>query len=265
MSRIDAANIHEKSLDYRQALLDLLYQLADDELVVGHRSSEWLGLAPDLEEDIAFSSIAQDEIGHSAYYFELLSQLGEGSADYLAFARSANERYNARMLERTNGDWASAIVSGYFYNTFEQIRMKSLCNSNYLPLQQGAQKILKEERYHFLHLETWFKRLAIAGGEAKERLEKAVADIWRDLPDLFSLGRFADELVREGIFPLSESELYREWEKTIQDMFCHVGCEWPGPVGAVQQNGRLKEHTNDLADLLETMTEVYRLDPAANW
>ena len=52
----------------REAVADLLFRMADDELIMGHRGSEWTGLAPILEEDIAFSSIAQDEICHSQVY-----------------------------------------------------------------------------------------------------------------------------------------------------------------------------------------------------
>ncbi len=46
-----------------QALKDLLFRMADDLLILGHRNSEWTGLGPLLEEDIAFSSMAQDKIG----------------------------------------------------------------------------------------------------------------------------------------------------------------------------------------------------------
>ena len=43
----------------------LLLEIADDELILGWRDSEWTGIAPLLEEDVAFSSIAQNEIGHA--------------------------------------------------------------------------------------------------------------------------------------------------------------------------------------------------------
>ncbi|HYU57528.1 MAG TPA: Phenylacetic acid catabolic protein, partial [Actinomycetota bacterium] len=45
--------------------LTLLLALADDELIIGHRHSEWTGWAPHIEEDLAFSSIAQDEMAHA--------------------------------------------------------------------------------------------------------------------------------------------------------------------------------------------------------
>ena len=37
--------------------------MADDEFVIGFSDSEWTGIAPILEEDVAMSSLAQDELG----------------------------------------------------------------------------------------------------------------------------------------------------------------------------------------------------------
>ncbi|MBI4172293.1 MAG: phenylacetate-CoA oxygenase subunit PaaI, partial [Actinobacteria bacterium] len=50
---------------------ELLLELADDELILGWRDSEWTGIAPTIEEDVAFSSIAQNEIGHARALYEL--------------------------------------------------------------------------------------------------------------------------------------------------------------------------------------------------
>ena len=60
-----------------EGLKELLYKMADDLLIIGHRNSEWTGLGPMLEEDIAFSSMAQDKIGQSLALFELLHELGD--------------------------------------------------------------------------------------------------------------------------------------------------------------------------------------------
>ena len=49
----------------RDALAELILSAADDEFVIGFWDSEWTGIAPMLEEDVATSSIAQDEIGHA--------------------------------------------------------------------------------------------------------------------------------------------------------------------------------------------------------
>ncbi len=253
------------SNNYRTALIDLLYQMADDELTIGHRSSEWLGIAPDLEEDIAFSSISQDEVGHATFYFELLSELGEGDPDKLAFARTKEKRQNARVLERPNHDWAYTIARGYFYDVFDHIRLQELLQTNYTPLQKGVQKILREERYHLLHMETWFERLGVAKGEAKGRLENAVITIWPDLTDLFSLGRSNEILRKEGIFPISESALSDKWTQQVKPLFDRTELMWPGTPHVMTGNGRLGVHTSDLQQLLDMMTEVYRSDLIATW
>ena len=47
------------------ALAEFVLSMADDEFVIGFSDSEWTGIAPILEEDVAMSSIAQDELGHA--------------------------------------------------------------------------------------------------------------------------------------------------------------------------------------------------------
>ena len=49
-----------------------LLALADDEHIIGARHTNWIGLGPFLEEDLAFCSIAQDELGHAIGLYELL-------------------------------------------------------------------------------------------------------------------------------------------------------------------------------------------------
>ena len=64
---------------------------ADDELILGWRDSEWTGIAPTLEEDVAFSSIAQNEIGHARALDELAAVELDSDADALAFDRTPDE------------------------------------------------------------------------------------------------------------------------------------------------------------------------------
>ena len=61
----------------REALAELLLSVADDEFVIGFWDSEWTGIAPMLEEDVATSSIAQDEIGHARALYDLLATITE--------------------------------------------------------------------------------------------------------------------------------------------------------------------------------------------
>ncbi|WAH35173.1 1,2-phenylacetyl-CoA epoxidase subunit PaaC [Alicyclobacillus dauci] len=249
------------------ALVDFIYQLADDELIVGHRSSEWLGMAPDIEEDVAFASMAQDEIGHATFFYGLLETLGEGSADELAFARPVATRRNARFLESENGDWAETITRRLFYEVFEQNRLSALLESCYEPLAQGAQKIMREEYYHLLHIQTYFQRLASAGGEARRRLENAVQRLLPLAGDLFDLGPHRDALLETGILNRSEEQLRNMWLERIGSLLQESGLSWPeATFGApATRSGRRGEHTPALHQLLKIMGEVYFSDPGARW
>ncbi|RIV20180.1 phenylacetate-CoA oxygenase subunit PaaI [Alicyclobacillaceae bacterium I2511] len=246
-------------------MVEYLLQMADDELVLGQRYAEWLGIAPDLEEDVAFSSISQDELAHSLFYYSLLEKLGVGGADALAYARPVGERRNSILLERPRRDWAYTLVRGLCFDVWEQIRLVAAMHSTYLPLAQGAQKIHREERYHLLHMQTWFERLGTAGGEARERLEQAVAQVWVDLPDLFSLGTVGDALQASGILSLTAAKQRFTWEERMQTYFTQAGMVWRTFPATPAQNGRMGQHSADLTELLNTFTEVYQTNPAAVW
>ena len=118
----------------KAALVDYILALADDEVVIGHRESEWTGLGPILEEDIAFSSIAQDELGHALTYYTLLEELGQGAPDDLAFLRPAEDFRSAQLCEMPRGDYAFSLVRGYLYDLAEAVRLEGLAASTYAPL-----------------------------------------------------------------------------------------------------------------------------------
>ena len=88
----EMSSAENMNADYKEALTSLLFQLADDDFLYSFRGSEWLGLAPHIEEDVATSSISQDSMGHAAMYYKLLEELGAGNADDLAHLRPAAER-----------------------------------------------------------------------------------------------------------------------------------------------------------------------------
>ena len=85
--RVDGYSIKERLRSARERASQQLLDLADDELILGWRDSEWTGIAPTLEEDVAFSSIAQNEIGHARALYELAARELDTDADALAFDR----------------------------------------------------------------------------------------------------------------------------------------------------------------------------------
>ena len=148
-----------------QALLGL----ADDELIVGWRDSEWTGIAPVLEEDVAFSSIAQNEIGHARAVYQLLSD----DADALAFDRKPEEYRCAPLVELHLLDWAHTIARRWLYETADEIRLAALKDDPDPAVAGLAAKIDREEAYHRMHAEMWHERL-----RDESRFRDAVEELW---------------------------------------------------------------------------------------
>ena len=201
-----------------------LLELADDELILGWRESEWTGIAPMLEEDVAFSSIAQNEIGHARAAYQLL--VGEdGDADALAFDRKLEEYRCAPLVELRLMDWAHTIARRWLYETADEIRIAALKDD---PDAGGlAAKIDREEAYHRMHAEMWNTRL-----KDEPRYRKAVADLWP-----YALGLLSPEL--------------------RPTLIARVGLP---EVDAIERGS----HTGELAELWDEMTMVRRSAPAGS-
>jgi ring-1,2-phenylacetyl-CoA epoxidase subunit PaaC len=138
---------------------DVLLQIADDELILGWRDSEWTGIAPFLEEDVAFSSIAQNEIGHARALYELAARDLGTTADELAFDRAPEEYRCAQLVELRLPSWEHTIARHHLYEEADAVRLERLKASDDPELAGLAGKIDREEVYHRMHAEMWFDRL----------------------------------------------------------------------------------------------------------
>ena len=137
----------------------LLLEIADDELILGWRDSEWTGIAPFLEEDVAFSSIAQNEIGHARALYELAARELGTTADGLAFDRRPDEYRCSRLVELRLPEWERTIARHVLYEQADAERLARLKDGGDEELAGLAAKIDREEAYHRLHAEMWHERL----------------------------------------------------------------------------------------------------------
>jgi ring-1,2-phenylacetyl-CoA epoxidase subunit PaaC len=218
---------------------DRLLAIADDELILGWRNSEWTGIAPYLEEDVAFSSIAQNEIGHARALYELAARELGTTADELAFDRQPDEYRCAPLVELRRLEWARTIARHWLYETADEIRLATLKQSDDAEIAGVAAKIDREEAYHRMHAQMWIDRL-LATDEGRARLDEAVDELWP-----YALGILDDDL-RTQLRSRAETRLGREL-----------------PDVAPITRG---EHEVELRDLWEEMTIVRRSAPAgAQW
>jgi ring-1,2-phenylacetyl-CoA epoxidase subunit PaaC len=283
--------------------LVLLLALADDELILGHRHSEWTGWAPYLEEDLAFSSIGQDEIGHARLLYEIAEPLAGKDPDALALGRQPDEYRHAILCERPNRDWGYTIARQYLYDTADDVRLRALESSSFPELAAAVKTIRLEEKYHVEHGRQWFERLANGPVEARQRFAQGLEAAIGEALALFEALPGEQALVEDGVLPLSNEDLLGEWLQGLGADLDRVSLDWvltshakaggemvptssgeieAGPTltvpgverrdgrwvhvgGFAGDGGRRGRHTEDFAALWEEMTGLYRAVPGETW
>ena len=247
------------------ALKELLYKIADDQLILGHRNSEWTGMGPLLEEDIAFSSMAQDKIGQSLALYTLLQELGEAPPDTVAFARNAAAFRNCIFVELPNGEYDFSLIRHFLYDTALALRFEMLSASSYEPLAQLSVKIRGELKYHVMHANVWIKQLGSATDESIERLQRSLDYALPYALGMFEESMFEQQLAESRIFE-GEKVLLDRWKVRIQDTLKQTRLQLPdcNSITAVT-GGRSGKHSEHLQPLLDEMSEVFKIDPTAEW
>jgi ring-1,2-phenylacetyl-CoA epoxidase subunit PaaC len=249
----------------KNALALLLLAMADDEFVIGFSDSEWTGIAPILEEDVAISSLAQDELGHAQALYRLLAELvADGrDADNFAYDRPPEGYYHARLLDHPRGDWANTIVRRFLYDTADAVRLEALSASSYEPLAELVAKIRREERYHVMHATTWFERLATAEGEPRRRLLEALERMGPDAGTVLSPLPTQLALEMAGIAEAPFPELERRWRDSLAPLFDRL--RLPALPPTRDPEHARTAHSDAFRWLHDEFTSVRRLDPGATW
>ena len=220
--------------------IETLLQLADDELVLGWRDSEWTGIAPFLEEDVAFSSIAQTEIGHARAFYELAAAELGTTADELAFDRAPEEYRSAPLVDlRLVHDWGQTIARHYLYETADAIRIEALRASSAPDVAGLAEKIAREEAYHQMHAQMWADRLD-ESDEGRGHLTAGLTELWPYALGLVT-GEQRDAFVERALAGLTGFE--------------------PPDAEPVERGS----HADDWPALWDEMTMVRRSAPGAVW
>jgi len=254
--------VPDLDLAARAALAELLISVADDEFVIGFWDSEWTGIAPMLEEDVATSSIAQDEIGHARAIYELLATLTGDDADRIAFGRHADAYRHAAVLNHARGDWAFSVARRYLYETADAVRLAALASSRWEPLAQLAAKMRREETYHRMHADAWLRRLADGPPEVRDRLADSLTRLWPDAQEVFAPLATEDELVRHGFLPEPMRALHATWQANVRQILALIVDDLPGATPSI--DGRTRR-TDEFRWLHGQFTMVSGSEVGATW
>ncbi|MBL8878412.1 MAG: phenylacetate-CoA oxygenase subunit PaaC [Phycisphaerales bacterium] len=253
--------------DLRSPLTELLLSLADDKLVLGHRNSDWTGLGPILEEDIAFSSLAQDEIGHAGALFQLLAPWLNQTADQIAYGRKPQEYRCAEIVELPDDfEWGFAIVRQFFCDNFDLMRLERLSRSSLAPLAALARRQLAEERIHAEHANAWIQRLGRGTDESRQRVQAALDTLSPFASMLFEATPGADQLESADIYPRRSSEMFDRWRAELETTARNSGLRLQlTPPSSGVLGGRRGRHSAAFDELWKEMTEVSGVEPQAAW
>jgi ring-1,2-phenylacetyl-CoA epoxidase subunit PaaC len=251
----------------------VLLAVADDALISGHRASHWTGVAPTLEEDLAFATIAQDGINQADLWYGVL--LGsehpqrQAAVDALGLGRAPDGYRHANLCEQPPGDFAFTLARHWVLTHFAVVRLEALRDSTDPEVAGLAARLLHEHRYHHEHAEHWFGLLARGDDEARGRFRAALAAVLPATPGLTepAPGEAAGEAeVLPGGHPALWPRLLDRLAPRLatagyDDLVPH---EDQAPEAAL--GGRHGRHGPGFtADVWPEMTALYREHPGARW
>ncbi|RQH02299.1 1,2-phenylacetyl-CoA epoxidase subunit PaaC [Natrarchaeobius oligotrophus] len=218
------------SSEAREAAYDLALTLADTEFITAHRYSEWgmLG-APDIEEDIALSSIIQDELGHARAAYKAAADLGDTSVDDLLYERSVDEWRSPSVLDTELDNWAEIIASLAVLDYATVLVFENLQNSSVDELSGIAEKVLQEESQHIQHGQVWLGVYADEQQDEfpKEELQDALDSFVPQVAQWLGRDEGSEALVDADAFERSNSELREEFLSDITSLLESNGYDVP--------------------------------------
>ena len=250
----------------RRDLVGYLLALGDDNLILGHRLSEWCGHAPILEEDIALANIALDCLGQAQAWLGLAAEIEDQGrcADDLAYLRDPIDFRNCLLVEQLNGDFARTMVRQFFFTSARVHLLERLRHSPHSEMAGRAAKAHKEVRYHLRHAEQWVLRLGDGTAESHDRTQKAVNELWRYTPELFQPGPEEAELVLRKLVPDRGPE-QETWQTRVSNTLREATLDLPGTTGETRPGGAWGFHSEHLGHLLAEMQILARSHPGAEW
>ena len=249
----------------QNALYNYLLRLGDNALIHGHRLSEWCSKGPILEEDLALTNLALDNIGRAQAFLKYAAEVeGKGKTeDDLAYKRGEREFLNNLITELPIGDFAFTIAKQLFIAAFDFYLFTELANSTDQTIAGISAKALKEARYHLVHAQDWCYRLGKGTTISHDKLQNAVNELWMFTDELFEMNEVDALLVDEGI-AIDLTDLKVKWMELISPILQDSTIIQPN-AGYKQTGSRKGVHTEYLGHLLAETQYLQRAYPDATW
>lgn len=249
----------------RRADVQYLLRVADTGLILAQRLGEWCGHAPILEEDIAMTNMALDLVGQARALLTRAGQI-EGRShdeDQLAFLRDERDYFNATLVELPRGDFAFSVLRNAMVATLLKLLWERLEASSDAEVAAIAAKAIKEARYHQQHAADWVVRLGDGTEESRARMEAALAQLWRYVPELFAADAVDEAARASGLGP-AWSELRETWFAEMGAVLDEATLAMPAE-SAFMSTGKRGVHSEHMGYILAEMQHLQRAYPGGVW
>jgi ring-1,2-phenylacetyl-CoA epoxidase subunit PaaC len=246
-------------------LVQYIYGIADNALILGQRLGELCGHGPNLETDIAMTNIALDLLGQTRSYYQYAAKIlgNDATEDTIAFLRNEREYKNVLLVEQPNTDFAYAIGRQFLFDVFHLLLLEKLQNSNDETINAIAKKSIKEVSYHVRFSSDWIKRLGDGTAESHEKMQNAINDLWTFTDELFHQTEADKEMVSQNI-GVDITQLKADFYNNVNEVLTAATLEIPD-LKYFQKGGKHGIHSEHMGYLLADLQYMQRSYPNMNW
>lgn len=245
--------------------LEYVLRLGDNALILGQRLSAWCGYGPVLEQDIALSNIALDQLGQARMLMQYAAELkgGDATEDGMAFFRDVFDYHNLLLLELEYGHWGDTVVRQFLFDTFNYFFYTELLKSADERLQSIAQKAIKEVTYHAQWSAEWVIRLGDGTEESHQKAQKSLDELWEWTGEMFTMDELERRMAEQGL-GVDVAALKPRWDEKVAEILDLATLRKPEDDW-MQSGGKQGEHTEYLGYVLAEMQHLPRMYPDAQW
>lgn len=255
----------EKQQIMNNNLIQYIYGIADNSLILGQRLGELCGHGPSLETDIAMTNISLDLFGQVRSYFQYAAKLigGDATEDTIAFLRKEREYKNVLLVEQPNQDFANSIARQFLFDVYHLLVLEELQNSKDETLSAIAKKSIKEVSYHTRFSSDWIRRLGDGTEESHNKIQTAINDLWIFTDELFHQTDADKAMVTEGI-GVDVTLLKANYFKKVNEILEEATLQIP-TIEYFQKGGKQGIHSEHMGYLLAQMQYMQLAYPNMNW
>ncbi|WP_112086244.1 1,2-phenylacetyl-CoA epoxidase subunit PaaC [Flavobacterium lacus] len=246
-------------------LVQYIFSIADNSLILGQRLGELCGHGPSLETDIAMTNISLDLFGQVRSYYQYAAKLigNDETEDTIAFLRKERDYKNVLLVEQPNRDFAYSIARQFLFDLYHLLLLEELQNSSDATLSAIAKKSIKEVSYHTRFSSDWIRRLGDGTDESHNRIQTALNDLWVFTDELFHQTDAEKAMVSEGI-GVDVTQLKEAFYKRVNTILEESTLQTP-TIEYFQKGGKQGIHSEHMGYILTELQYMQRTYPNMTW